>query len=81
MAQGLIDTAKFKRVQDERKAEALADPGVGRIVQRAKIRLIGDQLKEARVQNFTIQCDEAAERGGGGTAPSPLGYFTAAIGF
>ena len=81
MAQGRIDTAKFKKVQDERKALAIANPETGKMVQRARIRLIQDQLKEARVQNFTLQCDEATERGGGGTAPSPLGYFVAAIGF
>ena len=81
MAQGLIDTAKFKAVQDRTREEARKSPEPPKIVSRAKIRLIGDQLKEAQVQGFTLRCDEAAERGGGGTAPSPLGYFIAAIGF
>ena len=39
------------------------------------------QRKVARVQGFTIQCDESERVGGEDTAPSPLGYFTAAIGF
>lgn len=39
------------------------------------------QLKEGRVQGFTIRCDEGAYVGGMDTAPSPLGYFTTAIGF
>jgi hypothetical protein len=40
------------------------------------------QLKEGRVQGFTIRCDEGRYlEGGTDTAPSPLGYFTTAIGF
>ena len=52
--------------------ELLAEPG-----QLA----LGDQLKEATVGEYTILCDEAKSRRGGGTAPSPLQYFIAAIGF
>ena len=37
--------------------------------------------KVARVQGFTVHCDEHERVGGEDTAPSPLGYFTAAIGF
>jgi len=37
--------------------------------------------KGAKVQGFTIQCDESERVGGEHTAPSPLGYFTAGIGF
>jgi hypothetical protein len=42
------------------------------------------QLKEGHVQGFTVMCDEAERPGGTGgadTAPSPLGYFTVAVGF
>ena len=40
------------------------------------------QLKEGRVQGFTIRCDEGLYLPGGtDTAPSPLGYFTSAMGF
>jgi hypothetical protein len=39
------------------------------------------QLKEGRVQGFTIRCDEGPHVNGTDTAPSPLGYFTTAIGF
>ena len=39
------------------------------------------QRKVARVQRFTVHCDESERVGGEDTAPSPLGYFTAAIGF
>jgi hypothetical protein len=37
--------------------------------------------KVAKVQGFTIYCDESERVGGEHTAPSPLGYFTAGIGF
>ena len=37
--------------------------------------------KVGQVQGFTIYCDEGERVGGDHTAPSPLGYFTAAIGF
>jgi hypothetical protein len=78
---GLIDTEKFKEFQDERKERTIRDPSLRQMVQRAKIRLIRDQLKEARVGEFTLTSDEAAARGGGGTAPGPLTYFCAAVGF
>ncbi len=39
------------------------------------------QRKVAHVQGFTVYCDESERVGGENTAPSPLGYFTAAIGF
>jgi hypothetical protein len=48
----------------------------------AEVFLHEGQLKEGRVQGFTIRCDEGAYvPGGTDTAPSPLGYFTTAIGF
>lgn len=37
--------------------------------------------KVGYVQGFTVYCDEGPRLGGDHTAPSPLGYFTAAIGF
>jgi hypothetical protein len=51
------------------------------LVARAVVRLIDGQLKEARIGEYTIQCDEAKSRKGGGKAPSPLQYFVAATGF
>jgi hypothetical protein len=78
---GLIDTGKFKQVQEGLREAASTDPGAGRITSRARVRLIGDQLKEAQTGGFTLRCDEAQERRGTGTAPSPLQYFVVAIGF
>jgi hypothetical protein len=78
---GLIDTGKFKEFQDARKERTIKDPSLRGMVTRARIRLVKDQLKEARVGEFTLTSDEATSRGGGGTAPGPLTYFCAAVGF
>jgi len=40
-----------------------------------------DQLKAGYVQGFTVRCDESERVGGRDSAPSPLGYFTVAVGF
>ncbi len=50
----------------------------------AEVVPLEGQLKKGHVQGFTVMCDEAIREGPAGgtdTAPSPLGYFTAAIGF
>jgi len=78
---GKIDLPKFRGVMKEQQEAARKGPEGYTLVQRAKIRLIEDQLKEARVGEYTIVCDEARSRKGGGKAPSPLQYFVAAIGF
>ena len=79
---GRIDLATFREKMRESRERNLADPERMRpIVSRAKIRLIEDQLKEARVGDYTIICDEARSRKGGGAGPGPLSYFIAAIGF
>ena len=77
---GRIDLAKFREVMRAGQEHGRADPD-RRIVSRAKITLIEDQLKEARVGDYTIVCDEARSRKGGGAGPGPLSYFIAAIGF
>ena len=79
---GRIDLAKFREAMVESRELNLADPErLKPLVSRAKIRLIEDQLKEARVGDYTIICDEARSRKGGGAGPGPLSYFIAAIGF
>jgi len=39
------------------------------------------QLKVGHVQGFSVRCDESERVGGRDSAPSPLGYFTVAVGF
>jgi hypothetical protein len=79
--EGRIDRAKFREVHREQREQAKAGLEGYTLVQRATIRLVEDQLKEARVGEYTILCDEAKARRGGGKAPSPLQYFVAAAGF
>ncbi|MBI2371955.1 MAG: hypothetical protein HYV08_17295 [Deltaproteobacteria bacterium] len=79
--QGRIDLAKFREAMKEQQEAARRGPEGYTLVQRAKIRLVEDQLKEARVGEYTILCDEPKARKGGGKGPSPLQYFVAAVGF
>ncbi len=80
-SKGKIDLAKFRGVSKEQRERAKSGLEGHTIRQRAVIRLIGNQLKEARVGDYTILCDEAKSRKGGGKAPSPLQHFVAAVGF
>ena len=47
----------------------------------AEVIPLEDQLKVGHVQGFTVRCDESERVGGTDSAPSPLGYFTVAVGF
>jgi hypothetical protein len=47
----------------------------------AECETLDKMRKVARVQGFEVFCDEGERLGGDNTAPSPLGYFVAAIGF
>lgn len=76
-----VDLAKFRQVHKEQQERARKGPEGYTLQQRAVIRLVEDQLKEARVGDYTMLCDEAKSRKGGGKGPSPLQYFIAAIGF
>jgi hypothetical protein len=76
-----IDREVFRQVHEEQQEKAKQGPEGYTMTTRAMIRLIENQLKEARVGEYTIQCDEAKSRKGGGKAPSPLQYFVAATGF
>ena len=76
-----IDYAHHKEIFEKRRLAYARDPEKAVTVHRAKIRLIEDQLKEARVPGgFTITCDEPVERGGTGKGPAPLQYLVASVG-
>ena len=78
---GKIDLAKFREANKDQRERAKTGTQGHTIQTRAVIRLIEDQLKEARIGEYTIRCDEAKSRRGGGQAPTPLAYFVAATGF
>lgn len=53
---------------------------------RARIRILGDQLKVAETESrtgktFRFYCDEPPMIGGNDEYPQPLHYLTAAVGF
>jgi hypothetical protein len=47
----------------------------------AEVIPLEDKLKMGHVQGFTVRCDESRRIGGTDSVPSPLGYFTVAVGF
>ena len=47
----------------------------------ATAETLSRMLKKGQVRGFTVVCDEAERTGGDNAAPSPLAYFTLAIGF
>jgi hypothetical protein len=77
----LIDRAKFREVHLRTKDQVARQEMASRLVVRASVRLVENQLKEGRLGEHTIVCDEAVERGGTGKGPSPLEYLVASVGF
>jgi uncharacterized OsmC-like protein len=76
---GRLDIDRIKRAHDERREELAGSAPP--LTVRAIVRVVEDQLKEARVGQFTFQSDETAHLGGRGKAPTPLAYFVASVGF
>ena len=62
------------------KVLAVEDPHA-KIQVRARVRTLDNLRKEARVGPWTFLADEAPNLGGAGSAPTPLAYFVASIGF
>ena len=58
-----------------------ADASGRRPVIRAKVRIVKGLLKEARTGPFTFLSDEPRAMGGTDTAPYPLQYLVASVGF
>jgi uncharacterized OsmC-like protein len=76
-----IDLARIREAHERRGTEMREGSAHRRILARARVRTQGNLVKEARVGKFTFMCDEAEFLGGDGSAPNPLGYFVASIGF
>jgi len=76
-----IDYLHHKAIFEQRRQAFLEDPAKAVTTHEARIRLIQDHYKEAKVPGgYTIACDEPAERGGMGKGPAPLQYLVASIG-
>lgn len=71
-------------MKDPNYVEPPRDPNRPGPYKVAEVTPLEGQLKEGHIDGFTVMCDEAVRpggTGGTGTAPSPLAYFTIAIGF
>ncbi|HLC11410.1 MAG TPA: hypothetical protein VJL56_06165, partial [Candidatus Bathyarchaeia archaeon] len=76
-------TMNFRGIVEDiiRKMREATEPGQTLGTTRADVRLIGQQYQEAKAGKFTLACDEPLPVGGTDKAPTPLEFFTAAIGF
>jgi putative redox protein len=61
--------------------QEIADPMKGLGTVRADSKLVGDQLQEAKMRDYTLVCDEPASMGGSDKGPNPLEFFMSAVGF
>jgi hypothetical protein len=77
----LFDRDHIARSYHAARERLGANPGARHPLIRAKVRIVKGMLKEARTGAFTFLSDEPAEMGGGDTAPYPLQYLVAAVGF
>jgi len=78
-ARPLVNRARIRAAHEARVAEWPRERKALTI--RAAIHVVEDHRKVARIGPFTIESDEGAIVGGKGTAPTPLSYFVASIGF
>jgi len=61
--------------------QGITDPMAGLGTVRADSKLVGDQLQEARMRDYTLTCDEPSSLGGSDKGPNPLEFFMSAVGF
>jgi uncharacterized OsmC-like protein len=74
-----IDRARIRASHEARLVDWPRDPKPLTI--RAAVRAVENHRKTAQVGPFVVESDEGAIVGGEGTAPTPLSYFVASIGF
>jgi hypothetical protein len=79
---GRVDLVRQQSEIDRiRAAKSAMAPEERRVTTRAVIHIVEDTRLQGRLGRFTIDADEPAERGGDDTAPSPLQFLMAAVGF
>jgi putative redox protein len=61
--------------------QEITDPMKGLGTVRADSKLVGDQLQEAKMRDYTLVCDEPSSLGGTDKGPNPLEFFMSAVGF
>lgn len=79
---GRVDLARQQAEIDRiRAAKSALAPEQRRVTTRAVISIAEDTKLEGRLGRFFVHSDEPPERGGDDTAPSPLQFLMAAVGF
>ncbi|HZD02045.1 MAG TPA: hypothetical protein VFA46_18185 [Actinomycetes bacterium] len=74
--QGRVDLERMRAVyQQERAAVASATAAERARIVRAQASIDSNCRMVGRVGRFRLESDEPAERGGTGTAPTPLQYL------
>jgi hypothetical protein len=77
---GRVDLERMRAAYErERAALARSAPAERRRVIRAQASIDRDTRMVGRVGGFRLASDEPAERGGTGTAPTPLQYLLFAV--
>jgi uncharacterized OsmC-like protein len=61
--------------------QEITDPMKGLGTVRADSKLVGDQLQEANMRDYTLIFDEPSSLGGTDKGPNPLEFFMSAVGF
>jgi len=61
--------------------QEITDPSKGLGTVRADSKLVGDQLQEAKMRDYTLVCDEPSPLGGSDKGPNPLEFFMSSVGF
>lgn len=76
-----LDLAKIREAHLARGRVLAKEDPHAKIQVRARVRTLDNLRKEARVGPWSFIADEAPNLGGDGSAPTPLAYFVASIGF
>jgi hypothetical protein len=77
---GRVDLAHMRAAYERERADLARSAAAGRVrVIRAQASIDRDAHMVGRVGRFRLESDEPAERGGGGSAPSPLQYLMFAV--
>lgn len=76
-----LDLARIREAHLARGQVLAREDPHAKIQVRARVRTLDNLRKEARVGPWSFIADEAPNLGGDGSAPTPLAYFVASIGF
>lgn len=81
----LVDTAKLRDNLEYLAGRLESEPDFGKVWPSVETTLVSDVLSRSEFvqyeKHFKFRSDEAAVRGGGGEAPSPLRYLLSSLAF